>query len=709
MRGTALDARWVRLVHVAFVVALTAAAATLLIRFQSVPMDDHERARRVVRDLQAAEQSLAQEVLRFRQGLLHHYDSIDAIQRQIAQTVPTIHGVERHSETLTPELGLDFDMTLSRYAAAVAVRGSRIERFKSNNAILSNSVGYYSANLGPLIQRLGTGTGNHDLLIALQVSVNGLAELYLAGPGKAAAATRLQVPRAVVAAAPIEVRNDLSNLTTHLAIIVSHKAAVDGLVSELLSGREQSILAEAADVNFANLAELRANLRVRTLILFVFSIITVAYVGFLISRMVVARRSLHQANAMLEQRVEERTAGLRAEIAERERTAAELHESETRLARVLEIAPDAMLLIDRDFHVRLYNLGAEAIFGYTTDEAIGCSIEMLIADWHERIHADVVASLSTSDGPVQKISDGQVVGRHKNGAVFPAAVSVSKIIHNGEAVLFVIARDISDRIQAEQDVLAAKEHAEIANRSKSQFLANMSHELRTPLNAVIGFAEVIEAETFGPVGNSRYVEYVGDIRESGQHLLSLINDILDLSKIEAGHAEIYEEPVRIASIVGSTLLVVKERAGLAGVALHTEIPDDLPNFLGDERKLKQILINLITNSVKFTEPGGRVVIAAAADPATGFTLSVADTGIGIAPEDIPRALASFQQVENTLNRRQDGTGLGLPLTVALVELHGGKLHISSEPGVGTTITAHFPPHRIVAARAGQPQSKRAKA
>jgi signal transduction histidine kinase len=256
-------------------------------------------------------------------------------------------------------------------------------------------------------------------------------------------------------------------------------------------------------------------------------------------------------------------------------------------------------------------------------------------------------------------------------------------------------RDITERKAAEVDLQVAKGKAESASQAKSAFLASMSHELRTPLNAIIGFSEVIKDEMFGPTERIKYSSYAEDIYSSGQHLLALINDILDLSKVESGAAELHEESIYIPDLVKSALTMVEHGARTGEVALVLDISDDLPLLWADERKLKQILVNLLANAVKFTEAGGVITFRAWCRANSGFVFQVVDTGIGMAASDIPKALSKFGRIDSVLSRKYEGTGLGLSLSKALIELHGGSLDLQSEVGVGTTVTVRLPTNRII--------------
>jgi len=327
----------------------------------------------------------------------------------------------------------------------------------------------------------------------------------------------------------------------------------------------------------------------------------------------------------------------------------------------------------------------------------------------ERLRAEVAAA-AQSDAP----KEIDFVADDRSYSLTLAPVS-------GESYLNIYAWDITERRRAEavlkervseledaqltleqqganlihlaDDLKDAREQAEAASRAKSQFLAAVSHELRTPLNAILGFAEIIKGEMIGPVGSERYLGYARDIYQSGDHLLSLINDILDISKVESGNMELCEEQIDLSDLIGGVVRLVKQRARENDLDLSVEIRDELPILYADERKLKQILMNLLSNAVKFTEPGGTVTLKAWHQMNSGFVFQVIDDGIGMAPQDIPKALSQFGQIDSDLNRKYAGTGLGLPLSKSLVEMHGGSLDLQSQLDAGTTATVRLPAAR----------------
>ena len=249
---------------------------------------------------------------------------------------------------------------------------------------------------------------------------------------------------------------------------------------------------------------------------------------------------------------------------------------------------------------------------------------------------------------------------------------------------------LAQKAQREVELEEARDLAESANRAKTSFLANMSHELRTPLNAINGFSEIMVMEIFGPLGDLRYADYAKQVHGSGQHLLALINDILDISKIEAGKADLSVEEVDFEAEAVACIELMQERATQNSLRLMVDMAAGLPILRADGRRLRQVLLNLLSNAVKFTKPGGEVTLATQWSAAKGLRVMVRDNGIGIPDDKLETVMQPFGQVENAYTRQHEGTGLGLPMAAALVRLHGGELAIESAPGIGTTVTFVLP-------------------
>ena len=506
------------------------------------------------------------------------------------------------------------------------------------------------------------------------------------------------------------------------------------------------------------------------------------------------------------------------DVTNRKDTEAALRVSEERLAGILAIAEEAIISVDNRHRIRLFNAGAEQIFGYAADDVIGQPLDILVPARYRGNHSHYIQSFADAGESSRRMSTrGELVGLRRSGAEFPATAAISKL-HLGSETIFTVTlhditeqkraesalqrsedrwciiaettpiplaitrlsdgkflyanpkwiqvfgadpkdldvatsmqfygnpaerevlltllkqqgeirdydlgvvnaageprtmlismkimefegveailsgfHDITDRVLTEGKLKRAMDEATSASRAKSEFLALMSHELRTPLNAVIGFSDIIRGERFGPIGTDKYRDYASHINDSGQHLLSIINDILDISKVEAGKEELHEENIDVPKLVASVSGMLRERAARNAISIELDLPGDVPTLRADPRKVKQILVNILTNGVKFTPRGGTVRLSAWTAEKNGYVFQIVDTGVGMALHEIPLALSLFGQVDCNISRKHDGTGLGLPLSKSLVELHGGSLDLQSEVGKGTTVTIRFPADRV---------------
>ncbi|WP_298326559.1 ATP-binding protein [Asticcacaulis sp.] len=398
-----------------------------------------------------------------------------------------------------------------------------------------------------------------------------------------------------------------------------------------------------------------------------------------------------------------RLSGVALDVSEERAAQSRAQRAEARLTGAINSVSDAFVLWDRRGRLVMWN----EVFGHT----FSIDPRFLKAGTSRELIEKVMAIAIRRQEPVIDGREGVVEAELNDGRWIQ--ISESRTLEGGTVVTGAditaikiqeeMSRRNEEQLQAMVDKLEqsrriqtdlakkyemAKIRAEQANHAKSEFLANMSHELRTPLNAINGFSEIMAGEMFGPLGHARYKEYAGDILSSGQHLLALINDILDMSKIEAGKMTLRFEPVSVEEVVDDTLRLVRQRAEKAGLKMRVHLPQ-LPDIQADYRALKQILLNILTNAIKFTPSGGTITVSAV--PTDSFMhLYVADTGIGIAPKDMERLARPFEQIENQFSRTKEGTGLGLALTKSLIEMHSGRLEVDSTVGQGTTVSVILP-------------------
>ncbi|KAA0574141.1 PAS domain-containing protein [Azospirillum sp. B21] len=377
-----------------------------------------------------------------------------------------------------------------------------------------------------------------------------------------------------------------------------------------------------------------------------------------------------------------------------ETTTQALRASERRSQALFDSSFQIMGLLSPDGRVLALNRPACALAGLPTEALIGRRA------WEFRGWARTGELADAFRESIGKAASGRLV-RYETDVIADGVTRVMDVTikpvfddRGAVALLVIEARDITERVEAAERLAAALDQAEAANRAKSAFLATMSHELRTPLNAIIGFSDIMLHELFGPLGSPRYHDYARHVQNSGRHLLDLINDVLDMSKLEAGRYTLDESWLEPADAIDTCRALAAVPADAGGVTLESDCAPGLPRLLADERALRQVLLNLLSNAVKFTPRGGRVTVTAGLEPEGGLAIAVRDTGIGIPADALARILEPFQQADSSIPGRFGGTGLGLSICRDLMALHGGSLSIDSEPGCGTVVTVRFPADRV---------------
>ncbi len=364
------------------------------------------------------------------------------------------------------------------------------------------------------------------------------------------------------------------------------------------------------------------------------------------------------------------------------------------LRAILETATDGVVVIESDGTIRSMNGAASALFNYDSAEAAGKPFVMLFAHESQRAIVDYLGGIS-GHGVASVLNDGrEVIGREASGGFIPLFMTIGRLSSsNGYCAVI---RDITQWKRTEEELRSAKRSAETANAHKSEFLAHVSHEIRTPLNAIIGFADLMATEHFGAVGHPRYVEYANDIVRSGRHVLDIVNDLLDISKIEAGEMELDFVAVELNASVSEAVSLVQPQANSQRVIIRTALSHAVPPVVADHRSVKQIVLNILSNAIRFTPSGGQIVVSTVYEANGCVVLRVRDTGIGMTRQELETAMKPFRQVAGGTRKRGEGTGLGLPLTKAMVDANRANFSIQSTPREGTLVEISFPPQRVLA-------------
>jgi PAS domain S-box-containing protein len=364
------------------------------------------------------------------------------------------------------------------------------------------------------------------------------------------------------------------------------------------------------------------------------------------------------------------------------------------LRSILETATDGVVILDNDGTIRSMNGSAFALFNYDEQDALQQPFAMLFAHESQRAVMDYVSGLA-DHGVSSVLNDGrEVIGREASGGFLPLFMTIGRLSRsNGYCAVL---RDITQWKRTEEELRTAKRAAETANSLKSDFLARVSHEIRTPLNAIIGFSEMMAEERFGPIGSPRYLEYAHDIGNSGKHVLDIVNDLLDISKIEAGEVDMEFTAVSLNDHLAESVSLLQPMANSQRVIIRTSLSESVPDVVADQRSVKQIALNLLSNAIRYTPSGGQIVVSTSYETNGNVVVRIRDTGIGMNRKELEQAMKPFGQVSTGPRQRGEGTGLGLPLTKAMVEANRAQFDIVSAAGEGTLVSIAFPPQRVLA-------------
>ncbi|MGE5656321.1 MAG: DAHL domain-containing protein [Actinomycetota bacterium] len=668
----------------------------LYLETHTVNFQEHDQFTRSLLHLKEEDKSLNQDVLKVRYGLVNHYDdivsdlsSLKFIQEQLTQ-IPSFIASSGKAEIKS---------SLADHAASLQQKEAVIEKIKSCSAILNNSLHYFPILATNLANQVSGLNENEERIFKDLIELRRDVLIYnLNYSNDILAKINTNLERLNKAKSQLDSekkQEQIDLLIAHAKLILDNKQKVDELLIKMLetpTDRYNEKLYQTYNFHYESALNTSNIFR---LFLYLFSLSLLAYICYIILKLRTATHSLNIANENLERRVQERTKELF-------NSNQALTESEERYRRLVELSPET-IAVHRDGKFLYINAaGAQLLGGSNQASIIGQSLLNFIHPDYQELIDKRIHFVAEAEGQVDFT---EVKLLRLDGEVIDVEAIAIRITYQGEPATQSVIRDITERKRIQQELQLAKEAAEAANHAKSQFLANMSHELRTPLNGILGYSELLQEEV-EELGYTEFIPELEQIRTAGVHLLALINDILDISKIEAGKMDIYLETFDIAAMVQDVTTTAQPLIEKNGNALQVNCPRNLGVMYADLTKTRQVLLNLLSNAAKFTHKGVITLKVGQhqPEPATSeadrsrFTddsypfiqFEVSDTGIGMTPEQLQQIFKAFTQADASTTRKYGGTGLGLAISQQFCKLMGGDLTVTSQLGMGSTFTVHLP-------------------
>ncbi|HLO49317.1 MAG TPA: DAHL domain-containing protein [Kamptonema sp.] len=683
----------------------------MFLKTQAVNFQENDRFTRNLLHLKEWDKALNQDILKATYGLLSYYDPIVTDLKELKRLQASLKEVPSFIDAKGKQ---ELKEILEYHVKTLEQKERLVEEIKSRNSIIRNSLNYFPIFATELAEKMTNSSENQGLAISI-VNLRRDVVIYYINPNP----NNLKTIDAEIEILsknqdryyPYLSSSQLNSLLAHAKVIIENKPKIDSRLEELISlptSQHSEKLYQAYNRYYEQAFNRANDFR---LILYICCLILLVYIAYMIVRLKNTTLSLNAVNENLEHRVQERTEALF-------KSSEALTESENRYRRLVEFSPETIAVHREDKFIYINAAGAKLLGANFQHDIVGKSIFDFIHPDYQQFVTGLVSSIAETE---KKVEFAEVKLVRLSGEIIDVEAIAIRIIYQGQTAIQSMIRDVTDRKRIQQELELAKEAAIAASIAKSQFLANMSHELRTPLNGILGYSELLQEEA-AELGYNNFVRDLGQIRTAGVHLLSLINDILDISKIEAGKMELYLESFDIAAMIRDVASTAQPLVEKNSNTLAVQCASELGTMYADSTKVRQVLLNLLSNAAKFTL-GGAIALSVTkrlTERETGrleegersessklqtqnsklkttqsfiphlIIFEVKDTGIGMTSDQLQHIFQPFTQADASTTRKYGGTGLGLAISQQFCKMMGGEITVESEVGVGSTFTVWLP-------------------